>query len=83
MLLNAVLEPDPYSTEAYDLIPELRAAVKEAGGPDVLVGGPSAIEHDVRKAAARDTLLILPIALFVVLADPRSCCCARSSPRCC
>ena len=48
VLLNAVLEPDPYSTEAYDLIPDLRAAVKEAGGPDVLVGGPTAIEYDVR-----------------------------------
>ena len=33
----------------------------------MLVGGPSAIEHDVRKAAARDTLVIPPIALFVVL----------------
>jgi RND superfamily putative drug exporter len=67
VLLNAVLEPDPYSTEAYDLIPGLRAAVKEAGGPDVLVGGPSAIEHDVREAASRDTKLIPPIALVVVL----------------
>jgi RND superfamily putative drug exporter len=67
VLLSAVLEPDPYSTEAYDLIPDLRATVKEAGGDDVLVGGPSAIEHDVRKAAARDTLLIPPIALVVVL----------------
>jgi putative drug exporter of the RND superfamily len=67
VLLNAVLEPDPYSTEAYDLIPGLREAVKEAGGEEVLVGGPSAIEYDVRKAAARDTLLIPPIALVVVL----------------
>jgi RND superfamily putative drug exporter len=32
----------------------------------VLVGGPSAIEYDVRQAAARDTLLIPPIALLVV-----------------
>ncbi len=49
------------------LILELRETVKAAGGQDVLVGGPSAIEHDVRKAAARDTLLIPPIALAVVL----------------
>ena len=54
-LLSAVLEPDPYSTEAYDLIPGIRAAAREAGGPGVLVGGPSAIEYDVRQAAARDT----------------------------
>jgi putative drug exporter of the RND superfamily len=67
VLLNAILEPDPYSTEAYDLIPGLRDTVKEAGGEDVLVGGPSAIEYDVRKAAARDSLVIPPIALLVVL----------------
>lgn len=66
VLLNAVLEPDPYSTEAYDLIPELRDTVKAAGGQEVLVGGPSAIEYDVRRAASRDTTLIPPIALAVV-----------------
>ena len=53
--VNVMLEPEPYSTEAFKLIPELRAAAKEAGGEDTLVGGPSAIEYDVRKAAARDT----------------------------
>jgi putative drug exporter of the RND superfamily len=66
VLLNAVLVPDPYSTQAYDLIPELRDAVKEAGGEEVLVGGPSAIEYDVRQAASRDTTVIPPIALAVV-----------------
>jgi RND superfamily putative drug exporter len=67
-LLNAVLEPEPYSTTAFNLIPDLRTAVKRAGGPGVLVGGPSAIEYDVRQAAARDTRVIIPIALVVVLA---------------
>jgi putative drug exporter of the RND superfamily len=67
VLLNAVLEPNPYSTEAYELIPDLRVAVKEAGGQEVLVGGPTAIEYDVRKAAARDSLVIPPLALLVVL----------------
>ncbi len=62
-----VLEPEPYSTDAFELIPGLRATVKEAGGPGVLVGGPSAIEYDVRQAAARDTRVIIPIALVVVL----------------
>jgi RND superfamily putative drug exporter len=66
-LVNVILEPEPYSTEAFDLIPGMRQAVKEAGGPGVLVGGPSAIEYDVRKAAARDTRVIIPIALVVVL----------------
>ena len=67
VLLNATLEPDPYSTEAYDLIPDIRAAAKEAGGEEVLVGGASAVERDVRVAAGRDTLRIPPITLAVVL----------------
>jgi len=66
-LLNAVLEPEPYSTAAFDLIPGIRDTVKAAGGAGVLVGGPSAIEYDVRRAAARDTRVIIPIALVVVL----------------
>ena len=66
-LVNAILEPEPYSTEAFNLVPDLRAAAKEAGGPGTLVGGPSAIEYDVRQSAARDTKLIIPIALVVVL----------------
>jgi RND superfamily putative drug exporter len=67
-LLQVVLDPDPYSTEAFDLVPALRAAAKGAGGEEVLVGGPSAVEYDNRKAASRDTILIIPIALVVVLA---------------
>jgi RND superfamily putative drug exporter len=67
-LLDAILEPEPYSTEAFDLIPAMRETVKRAGGPGVLVGGPSAIEYDVRQSAARDTRVIIPIALVVVLA---------------
>ena len=66
VLLQATLEPDPYSTEAFDLIPEIRAASKAAGGQDVLVGGATAVEYDVREAAGNDTLRIPPITLFVV-----------------
>jgi RND superfamily putative drug exporter len=45
----------------------LRAAAKRAGGAETLVGGPSAIEYDLRQAAARDNRVIIPIALVVVL----------------
>ena len=64
--LQAVLEPEPYSTEAYAVIPNIRAAAKSAGGPDTLVGGATAVEADLRDAATRDTKLIVPIALLVV-----------------
>jgi RND superfamily putative drug exporter len=66
-LLSAVLEPEPFSTAAYDLVPKIRKAAKEAGGPDTLVGGQTAIEYDVRKSAARDSRTIVPVALLVVL----------------
>jgi RND superfamily putative drug exporter len=66
ILLKAVLAPEPFSTEAFALIPKLRAAARRAGGPDTLVGGATAVEADLREAAARDTRVIVPIALVVV-----------------
>lgn len=48
-------------------MPKLRATAKAAGGPGVLIGGPTAVERDVRKYSARDTKLIIPIVLVVVL----------------
>jgi len=65
-LLQATLKPDPYSTEAFDLIPGIREAARNAGGDATLVGGATAVEVDVRKSAARDTRVIVPIALLVV-----------------
>ena len=67
VLLAAVLERDPFSTEAFDLIPGIRAAAKRAGGEGTLVGGGTAVEYDLRQAAARDNRVIVPIALLVVL----------------
>ncbi|HET8950812.1 MAG TPA: MMPL family transporter [Solirubrobacteraceae bacterium] len=67
VLLNATLEPDPFSREAEAIIEPLRAAVKEAGGQQTLVGGQTAIQLDGRQAATRDTLKIVPITLVIVL----------------
>lgn len=66
VLLNAILEPDAYSTEAFDLIPGVRSAAREAGGEGVLVGGGSAVERDIRTATERDLKLIVPLVLIVV-----------------
>ena len=65
VLLQATLEPEPYSTEAFDLIEPIRDA---AGGAveGTLVGGASAVEFDVREAAAWDSVVIPPIVLLVV-----------------
>ncbi len=65
--LEATLNRDPYSVNAFDLIPGIRQAARSAGGQGTLVGGGTAQEGDLRVASARDTRLIVPIALLVVL----------------
>ena len=65
VLLQATLEPPPYSTEAFDLIDPIREAADEAAA-GTLVGGASAVEFDVREAAAWDSTVIPPIVLVVV-----------------
>ena len=65
-LVDVTLEQDPLSLEAFDLVPGLRQAAKQAGGPETLVGGQTAVEYDVRESAARDNVVIVPVVLVVV-----------------
>jgi putative drug exporter of the RND superfamily len=65
-LVQATLEPNPYSTEAFDLVEPIREAAHSAS-PDTLVGGPTAVEFDVRDAAGWDSIVIPPLILVVVL----------------
>jgi putative drug exporter of the RND superfamily len=65
-LVQATLEPNPYSTEAFDLVEPIRDAA-QATAPGTLVGGPTAVEFDVRDAAGWDSIVIPPIVLLVVL----------------
>jgi putative drug exporter of the RND superfamily len=64
--LEVTLEDDPYSTAGFGQIPGIREAARRVAGENVLVGGPTAEEHDLRQSSARDNRLIVPIALFVV-----------------
>jgi putative drug exporter of the RND superfamily len=64
--LDVILRRDPFSTQAFEQTPELRRIARAAGGPGVLVGGPTAESYDYRKSATRDNFVILPIALLVV-----------------
>jgi putative drug exporter of the RND superfamily len=66
VLLQATLRPEPYSTEAFDLIEPIREDASRAA-PGTLVGGATAVEFDVREAAAWDSAVIPPIVLVVVL----------------
>jgi RND superfamily putative drug exporter len=63
---DVTLRADPYSQAAFDQIQKLRRAAHRAGGPDTLVGGPTAEERDVRISAVRDNHVIFPIVLVVV-----------------
>jgi RND superfamily putative drug exporter len=65
--LDVVLSGDPFATKTFDQVPRLRGTVKAAGGPSVLVGGPTAEAYDYRKSATRDNFVVLPLALLVVL----------------
>jgi RND superfamily putative drug exporter len=64
-LIQATLQPNPYSTEAFDLVEPMRDAAEQAA-PGALVGGPSAVEFDVREAAGWDSIVIPPLILLVV-----------------
>ncbi len=66
VLLQATLEPNPYSTEAFELIEPIRGAAHRVSA-ETVVGGPSAVEADVRDAAGWDSIVIPPIVLLVVL----------------
>ena len=67
--LEVLLDRDPFSREAMDLIPSLReAARKSAGGASVLVGGITAEQHDNLEALSRDAKLIVPLVLLLILA---------------
>jgi RND superfamily putative drug exporter len=64
-LIQATLEPNPYSTTAFDLVEPIRDAA-HAVSPETLIGGPTAVEFDVRDAAGWDSIVIPPIILLVV-----------------
>jgi putative drug exporter of the RND superfamily len=63
---DLILRDDPYAKSSFEQIPTLREAAKQAGGEDVLIGGPTAEEHDLREAAERDNWVIMPLVLLVV-----------------
>ena len=64
-LIQATLGPQPYSTEAYDLVEPIRDAAQGAAA-GTLIGGATAVEFDLREAAAWDSIVIPPIVLIVV-----------------
>jgi len=64
--IEATLTSPPDSDAAYQTIDRIRTAVHAVPGSDALVGGTTAINLDVKRAAAHDRNLIIPIILAVV-----------------
>ena len=70
--IEVVLEMNPYSEEALDVVPELRElasrSAADAGLPSgsVLIGGDTAESYDTRSASNRDSLVVLPLILLAI-----------------
>ena len=68
LLSDADLRMDPFSEAATDTVPALREAAKRgSGGRIALIGGTAAESYDTRQALRRDTALIVPLSLAVIL----------------
>jgi putative drug exporter of the RND superfamily len=67
-LSDAYLGIDPFSDAATDAVPELRRTARAAvPGERVLLGGEVAEAYDTDRALARDTWLIVPVTLGLIL----------------
>ena len=64
-ILNVTLDKAPDSVEAGNDIPKIRE-LAQAADSTALVGGTSAVYHDVREANKRDNRTIIPIILLVI-----------------
>jgi RND superfamily putative drug exporter len=64
---EAALAHDPYGQSGFEDIRSMRSAARRAGGSATLVGGPTAVEQDLRTEQARDNRLIIPLVLVAVL----------------
>jgi RND superfamily putative drug exporter len=66
VLLSATLKIDTNTSAATQVVKRLRTEV-DAVGKDVLIGGFTAIELDIRNASKRDNKVIIPIVLLLIV----------------
>ncbi|HEY8466077.1 MAG TPA: MMPL family transporter [Solirubrobacterales bacterium] len=65
--IDATLAHDPFSEEASDTIPALRASITEAAGGELaLVGGLTAENFDTEETLDADARLVVPLVLAVI-----------------
>ena len=69
--LDVVFEDDPYGIPAIERIADIRTAVRAAAAgtsldPEVLVGGPTALQADAWSAVNRDVSVVGPIVVALI-----------------
>ncbi len=64
--INVVLDADPESERAFEIIADLRLALDDLGDGSGLVGGIDAEGLDLRDAQQRDQSLVIPLILVLV-----------------
>ncbi|MGH3458028.1 MMPL family transporter [Aeromicrobium sp.] len=65
--MEGTLAAPPDSPAAFDTIDRVRDAVHDIGRVQPIVGGATAVNHDIQDASAADNRLIIPIILVAVL----------------
>jgi RND superfamily putative drug exporter len=65
--MTGTLSDAPDSPAAFATVDRVRDAVRAVPSGDALVGGDTAVNHDVQDASSADNRLIIPIILIVVL----------------
>ena len=66
-LLQTTVAGDPYSQQAFDQVQRIRDAVHQVEGSNAVVGGTSATTLDIQNASSRDSAVIIPLTLVVVM----------------
>ncbi|KNX37210.1 MMPL family transporter [Luteipulveratus halotolerans] len=66
-MVQATLNDDAYSHEAFAAIKDIRATVHAIPGADAVVGGTSATTLDIQDASRADNKIIIPLTLVVVM----------------
>ncbi|HET6965442.1 MAG TPA: MMPL family transporter [Acidimicrobiales bacterium] len=67
LLVDATLQYNYDSPQAYRTVQRIRAAVHAIPGAEARVGGAAAINYDTNQASRHDRNLIIPIVLLVIL----------------
>ncbi|QWF85193.1 MMPL family transporter [Amycolatopsis sp. CA-230715] len=64
--IEAVLDAPADSGTALSTVDKVRDAVRAVPGADARIGGQSAVQQEIRAAAERDRVVIIPIVLLVI-----------------